>query len=79
MAAIACAAAVGASLLIVSLVTNVPADRWTGKARLAVVAFLLVAVAATMTTASALHIDPGPLNIWGLEFTLGGPPIDYLG
>ncbi len=77
MAAIACAVALGASLLISSLVTNVPADRWTGKARLAIVAFVLVAVGVTMTWASGLHIDAGPLNIWGLD---AWPPcIDYCG
>ncbi len=79
MAAVACAIAFAVSLLIVSLVTNVPADRWTGKARAATVAFVLVAVAATMTTASVLHIDPGPLNIWGLQPAPWPAPIDYLG
>jgi len=67
MAAIACAIAFGGSLLIASVVANVPAYLWTGKARLAVLAFVLVAVAATMTTATSLHINAGPLNIWGLE------------
>lgn len=79
MAPIACAIALGGSFFIVSLVTNVPADRWAGKVRLVTVAFVLIAVIATMTTASGLHIDPGPLNIWGLEWVPGPAPIDYLG
>jgi hypothetical protein len=67
MTAIAYGLLVGVSFSIAGLLNNVPASRWVGKARLAILSVVLIAVAVTMTTSSALQINAGPLNIWPLD------------
>ena len=62
----AMAVAFAAMLAVVSVIQLLPASRWTRQARFLLLAFVLAAVALTMTASTELAINPGPLQIWGL-------------
>jgi len=55
-----------AILASASLLLDIPASRWKNKIRLVVLAWVLVAVAVTMTASTDLAFNAGPLQIWGL-------------
>jgi hypothetical protein len=57
--------ALGALLVAASLLLDLPINAWS-KTRFVLVAFVVVALTVTMTAATSLILDAGPLQIWSL-------------
>ena len=67
------AVALAALLVAASLLLDLPFKAW-GQTRVVLVAFVVVALTITMTTATGLVLDAGPLQIWPLTDPPWLPP-----
>lgn len=67
------AVAVAAVVVAASLLFDLPSKAWS-KSRFVLVAFVVLALTITMTAATGLVVDAGPLQIWPLSDPPWLPP-----
>jgi hypothetical protein len=65
--------ALAALLVAASLLLDLPINAWS-KTRFVLVAFVVVALTITMTAATGLVVDAGPMQIWPLTDPPWLPP-----
>ncbi len=66
MSSTALAVGLGALGVIAILLLDLPVQAWHTRTRYLLVAFVVVALTITMTAATSLIVDAGPLQIWSL-------------